>query len=330
MYIYLMRSLVLLWLTVGLLSCTKEVDLPYPRAEMQVALNGLLHPDSLISITLTRVLPLTDSSGFPVVADATVTLYEEDQLIGSLLWQGDAYELDYRPQAGKCYRVEVAVPGYGVLKATDVVPDRPVASICYQEDTARIYQFSDAELVITTDNLPLGSSFYWFNVLYTYYDGRRCKLNENNLVCDDGVPSFLRTRISYYQSFSTLPDPFNSFVDNTEGGVRQYDGYVRVSSEAVNNQAFTLDMASPLRHDYITSYRAIHEDLSYTLNVISASATYDRYLKSSLIYYLNNEFFERPDPFAEPTKIYSNVENGTGIFAAYSSTSLEIGDFPCP
>ena len=324
-----MRSFALLWLILSLLSCTKEVDLPYPSAGMQVALNGILHPDSLIQVTLTRNLPLIDSSDFLAISDASVVLYENGQRIGTLNWQGNVYRLDYRPQTGKEYTVEADVPNYGTVTASDIVPNQPTAKLCFHEDTARVYQFSNANIAVSVDTSSEGS-VYWFDMVYTYYDGRLCKVVEDSLVCDNGTPAFLRKRIGYYQSFSTLPDPFNSFVDNTGGGVRQYDGYIRLSSETVNNQKFTLDITSPLRYEYITSYQTIHEGLSYKLNVINASATYDRYLKSSLVYYLNNEFFERPDPFAEPTKIYSNVENGTGIFAAYNSATLEIGDFPCP
>jgi hypothetical protein len=34
-------------------------------------------------------------------------------------------------------------------------------------------------------------------------------------------------------------------------------------------------------------------------------------------------------PFAEITQTYSNIENGTGIFAAYNSVSIPYDDFPC-
>ena len=328
------RVAISLCLLACIFSCTKEVDLPFPTTGRQVVLNGILHPDSTIRITLTETIPLNETQSFPTVDNATVVLYEDDRIVDTLMLQQDEYVLDYYPQAGKQYRIEAQVPTYGVVRAFDIMPSPPIFNVCYQQDTNDQYMFADAIINISIYNPEQEAHSYWVDITSIKYDGRVCEEIEDSLICDNGSPVFFRPKTEGYESFSTLPDPFNSYINNIAGGVRAYDEYIRINSEATTSETIALDIASPTPYYYLATYSALHDSLSYSLNVINASEAYDRYLKSSITYYLafdyGNPDDQRPNPFAEPIEIYSNVENGTGIFAAYNSASLEIGDYPCP
>ena len=76
-----------------------------------------------------------------------------------------------------------------------------------------------------------------------------------------------------------------------------------------------------------------HEGFFGTLYTTNGSQVYDRYLKSGIIYHLNRDYNTEEDlgfkPFVQFSQVYSNVENGTGIFAAYNTTDLDIGSYPC-
>ena len=86
-------------------------------------------------------------------------------------------------------------------------------------------------------------------------------------------------------------------------------------------------------YTFLVSYPRIHEGLAVTATITNASQHYDRYLKSSITYHLNRLYSEGEDvgfrPFVQFSQVYSNVENGTGIFAAYNTTDLDIGSYPC-
>lgn len=328
-----MRWFSIFYLLISILSCTKEVDDISPLSvPEQLVLNGILHPDSIIRITLTKTIAVADARDFPIIPDATVKVYEDDQLIGNLVFQDSLYSLAYYPKEGKRYTVEASVPKYETLYASDVVPFHPVAEACFKKDTTQ-YSYTDASFDVSIYDNSSEENFYWLYSTYTSYDARMCEVEADSLLCEGGVLVFLDWRDEYYQSFSTVPDPFNSFINTIAGGVREYDGYVRISDQSLNDQVIVLNIAPPGNYRYLASYRTIHDSLTYSLVVTNASQHYDRYLKSSVTYYLNNEYGgddARPNLFAEPTRIYSNVENGTGIFAAYNSASIEIGDFPCP
>ena len=328
------RLAIFLCLLIHLSSCNKESDLPFPTTGRQVVLNGILDPDSTIRVTLTETIPLDEAPNFPVITDASVVLYEDDRIVDTLMFQKNKYILDYYPQAGKEYRIEAQVPTYGVVRASDLIPSPPIFNVCYQQDTNDQYMFADAIINISIYNPEQEAHSYWVDITSIEYDYRVCEEIEDSLVCDNGSPVFFRPKTEGYESYSTLPDPFNSYINNIAGGVRAYDEYIRINSEAATSKIIELDIASPTGYNYLATYRSLHDSLSYSLNVINASEAYDRYLKSSITYYLafdyGNPDDQRPNSFAEPIEIYSNVENGTGIFAAYNSTSLEIGDYPCP
>ena len=55
------------------------------------------------------------------------------------------------------------------------------------------------------------------------------------------------------------------------------------------------------------------------LQVLYISAAYYEYLKTARLH-----DYTRENPFAEPLSVYSNVENGYGIFAGYSSQTFEL------
>jgi Domain of unknown function (DUF4249) len=80
------------------------------------------------------------------------------------------------------------------------------------------------------------------------------------------------------------------------------------------------------RYDVITKP---FKDQALISTVYNCSPAYDSYLKSTMIDFLNNELLGTPIPFSGPVKIFSNIKNGTGIFAAYSSKSIRVDRFKC-
>ena len=344
-----MRKATFFFLAMGLLSCTREIDLPLPSQENELVLNGLLHPDHAIQISLTTTLPLSTSEAtFPVVDNAIVKLYEDEVTVGNLTFQDSVYTMDYHPKVGHTYTVEAAVPGYPIVRASDTMPPPPEVAICFREDTADRYHFVDAILDVTIRDSAQEANSYWFDTQRTSPDGKRCRFKQDSviweegkprfiefdtIVCqDNGPPTFVKNRASYYESFSPVPDRFNAYVDNVFGGVTVYEGYVRVDDSAANGELISFDLAAGT-YRYLTRYSHIHDQLSATATIANASRHYDRYLKSSITYYLNRNYSEDEDiefkPFVQFSQVYSNVENGTGIFAAYNSVTLEIGDYPC-
>ncbi|WKN44734.1 DUF4249 domain-containing protein [Tunicatimonas pelagia] len=321
------------------ISCTQELDIALPTAPPQLALNSLLHPDSIIRVSLTTTLSSSvNSTDFPIVDDALVQLYENDELLSDLTFQDSVYVLDYYPKAAQKYSVVATAPGYPVVRASDIMPPPPNVTICTQEDTADRYPYRNGIMNVTIHDSPLGNDFYWFhNVSYSYVvDSCFWNLNKRERDCVFEEPLRLAgSSTGYYYSYSPVPDRFNAYVDNTIGGVTTFEFYIRVDDITQNGEDITFELASghgfPSKEEFFRE--DFHESSYSTLYTTNASQHYDRYLKSSITYSLNRSYNEDEDlgfkPFVQFSQVYSNVENGIGIFAAYNTTDLDIGSYPC-
>ena len=131
-------------------------------------------------------------------------------------------------------------------------------------------------------------------------------------------------------------DRFNGSYDNLEGAYA-YDYFLRFDDLSFQNKTRTLETAfsyGPFCNGVksLDDFKA--DDEAIFVNLINASPHFDPYLKSSLLYFRNigyGDLAGEPDafaikPFVETVLIYSNIQNGIGIFAAYNSTRVFIND----
>ncbi|MFP4090878.1 MAG: DUF4249 domain-containing protein [Cyclobacteriaceae bacterium] len=307
------------------LACTQELDIPFPQGKEQLVLNSILHPDSTIKISLTKTLPLGNTgSDFPVVDNAEIRLYEDDVLIGSPTFQDSLHVLNYFPKAGKQYSIEVIVPGFSTLNAADQMPQDFESTVCIAPDER--YVFNNASIYITIEDPTKDVNSYWlYTTSYHIRDKEGCFDP-----FDEDCYELYYGNDGYYYSFSSVPDRFNAYIDNVAGGVTSYDYFVRVEDSGVDGEAIIFEIASNISNNYISS----PDVLPRKLHIISASQHYDRFLKSSVLYVLNHSNYSYDEdfaftPFAEIIQTYSNIENGTGIFAAYNSVSIPYDNFRC-
>ena len=314
-------------------SCISDADIVLPEQKPEIVLNGTIHPKNIIQVSLTRSMPLnTEEQAFPIIEDANVIIFEDDKFLGKLSFEDSIYFIDYYPKEGHQYTVEVSIADsdHETVRASDIVPYNVTANACFLKHE---YAFSDISVRAAITDRPSEVNFYWLDVTTINYQPFDCEFvagDTSTRYCL-GLDSstVIREQEFLLNSYSTIPDNFNAFVDNTTDGITQYDAYIRIEDYVTNNQNITLDFTgSSQLFRYNVLYQATNEQ-SLVLTITSASQHYDRYLKSSILYYINNESFDEPNPFAEPIRIYSNVENGMGIFAAYNSVNIAVEDFPC-
>lgn len=113
-------------IVLAIVSCETTIDYKGPETEPKVVIYALLHPDSLISVSVSE-----SHSVFRVpyqprqITNAVVRLYRDETLIETLSYQVPGPVPDYyppnpyskyvsstnRPEYGHEYRIEVEVPG---------------------------------------------------------------------------------------------------------------------------------------------------------------------------------------------------------------------------
>jgi len=282
----------LLFLVSILFSCVQDVNLEYDH-EPKLCLNCILNPDSIITATLTLSHALENSENFEKVNNASIKLFENDTLKGELILISDGkYLLKQKPVSGKTYKIVAEASGHTQIKANTTVPEKPI--IVYSKDTTRIIESVNRPImninVAVMDKV--GNNFYW---LYSTYirKGRR----------DGGGCNAIN---------APYVDTFNRYIDSdSKYGFRHFL-QIRMTDEGYDGEQLIFTIPD-MTGSGINSQSFMH--------FLNADENYDKYIKTTLI----KRMSENDDlPFYEPVQIYSNMENGYGIFGSCTITTINL------
>ncbi len=108
-------------------ACEKQVNIPIPYDGDKIVVNGLLQPDSLLYIRITRSQP-PGASVFPEIADAGVEVKAGGQWLPVQRQEigGKGYFVSLAPVAAHLsYSITVTAPGLDTAHAADTLPRRP-------------------------------------------------------------------------------------------------------------------------------------------------------------------------------------------------------------
>jgi hypothetical protein len=327
-----MRKLILL-LSIIVLSCTEgrifdddSVDFASFHVETPVVLSQFT-TDSVFFLTIGTTLPaFTDSneSRLPLIENATIENLESGitKYLYPCLDKPSQYIADIDLEEGETFRISLKFPEISEkqIKATDTIPfSSEIVSMTLIPEAKEV----DNSLLTLVRLLIKPSSFqkvsnYEISVSSQITDS----LNIFGFPLDSSMkaPSFrylhaedpLITREVYYPSllqFDALPLQKLYFSKVNESETFEIEFYYTPPDFSIAD---------------ITTGESIYKIYSHTSTVYlrTISDAYYKYQTSRL-----NQFYSRKgDPLygvGEPVSIFSNIENGTGIFAAYVTDSIK-------
>ncbi len=290
MYKLLVKSLLLLLI---FSSCSKIIDIDIPDKEKHIDIIGVMNTDSIINVNVSKsVNILTKSNRVDFVDDATVKIYEDSVYKETLTFKDNGnYYANFKPVAGNNYKIEVSVPNSGQVDAENIIPDKvDIESI----DTLTVYDpfFEENMLrckIKFTDPSDI-NNYYYFNIVrkatYTWYD----KYQDSLIVkVDSGKVSFQTN------------DPL---IDNGA------NNGVIFNDNVINGQTYTFIV--DLNKDFPDS-------TTFNFNLCSISKDYYLYLQS-----WSKQMETHGDPFSEAVPVYTNINNGVGIFAGTNKSTYSI------
>ena len=284
-----------------LFSCQiSEVEYEFSNSDPKIVVNSLITADSTIKLEITQTSSLNDS-GLIIISDAKIEFFENDTSKGIMEFNNDTYSLyNFTACAGKTYKIDIETKHFDRVITETEIP--------YKTDITEANETKNVGL--TTDG------YYYSNINIQFNDTP----NKNNyyqvFIKIDSLKTINFHDSVEYISYSTTIFSNDPVITN-EIGISNDDpfilrpDFVFFSDELFNGELCNLEL------NIIPNYSNTQFYGEYNIVVIlnSISEDYYNFLQSYYQY-----FSEMPElfNFQEPSNIYSNINNGYGIFAGYN------------
>lgn len=274
-------------------SCTKIEDIvDFPVKDPKLTLNCYFHPDSTWTFHVSRSLSVIDNANLSMVTDATIKLWENNDLIATLTEASPDqryYFYGSKPKPGFEYRIEVSHPKYKTISAVEKVP-YPV-------------NFLVSKFKI------IDSLSYYDPWLQKSYGTLKASVNvriEDNA----GEKNYYRLICYYYDSLYSSGFIYPLWLESENIAVeKDYSNGLLFSDKYFNGSTYELNFKF---EDYMFFKGKTYYFVLESMN----SARF--YYELSLSKFMN----KAGNPFSEPVQVFNNIENGYGIFAAYNTKKI--------
>lgn len=291
-------TLKVIWVALSIMSCETVVDIDIPLEKPKLVVNSVFSPDSVWQVQISRSRHILNDLPFPKVEDAQVRVYDSnDDLVATLVHKGGGvYRDDTSPSSGSSYTLKVETATESNTFAISQIPVVvPITSVEVELDTSGFqFNYQEVEMTVNFSDPQTEKNYYLLKVLQEgYYIDYRTKDTVN-----------FRSEISFTPVDPAYENDYDSrtgmlFNDNLFNG-KDYGFLVKI------NPFF-------LKPD--NEFGATRVDVI----LFSVSEEYYQYFTTK-----NLQDYTSGDPFAQPVQVFTNVENGLGIFAGYDKSIFRL------
>lgn len=279
-------------------ACETTVELKLPDQASKIVVNSTISTDSLFTVHVSKSVGALDNSSKITLYHALVQLYENDVFKEDLKLNSQGFFTSitgFKPSVGKTYKIIVSLKNYETATAICTVPQVTIPTLVTFSDSA----FSETSMFES-------STKEWYSQVDVSISDAAETINYYSiqLLQEFAVYDTLDNFIGY-QSY-----PLDLKTNDPNAEINNYD--CLISDEFFNGSTYKVSVNTP-------SNRFTDSLSRYYLYFKSISKEMYLYKKT-----LNKYYNANGNPFAEPVRVYSNVENGMGILGAYSFSLKKI------
>jgi hypothetical protein len=290
-----------------ILGCEKEIDLKIDEDQSKLVLNAWLKTEQHPVLEINRSTFIFDKRGTDRMEDAEVILFEDNEEIGFLEHFGSGFykneNINIKPN--KEYKIIAKADGFDNVTAT--------------EKSSEKLKDNDFDFDYETISNPHGSNYQSISDV---------KLTLKDKASAEDIYLFL-VKDTYKSWSNENPEDttYNEHIIYLESSDTQLEyvyfpnlGQIQIlKDELFNGNEYTVRF----RTNDLRIYKFNDgERSSVSQNIIEIH----KISKSFYLYLKSIEYNQYPDPFTEPTQIYTNVKNGYGILATSAVTKIQVED----
>lgn len=310
-----------LLLGVFLTSCYRKIDLDEYRTTPKMVINSVVSPDTVVMASITRTWFYPDKKPYVNLPHAHVELYINNQYIETMQWktlnnprnpdQPDTLFLSNTiPAEGDRIKIVASTPEYGTVTAEDIIPKKvPIKNASHTIKKGNgVYQgtisdYFEIYYEVTFDEFPEKNNYYLAKITQI----------------KTGYYGYYETKIDYIDPVFKEQD---AILDESMAfnGLEKRGGAL-FTDQSINGQTYTLQIKETTAELDETEQRII--------SIYSLSESYFLYLLSlQKIAGSTLEGGLGNIGLAEPLRVYSNVEEGTGILGGnqHSETTITLNN----
>lgn len=292
-------------------ACEKYLEYDGDNAEPRLVLNGICITDSVFRVELSHSLGYNVEGPLNEITNAKVAVFDGNGIFIDSLYHEEkgVYSGVEQAATGKTYTVVASAPSYENIRATNMIP-LPVPiinvdTVSYTDPNSDFYFGSERIQIDFTIADPGGIENYYaievYGIISYYldyiYDPDTGDYTTDTVYYDEPI----RDHMYIQTSDVILTEEKDLEIDEDV----YYAGSILFADHVFNGKTQTLRIAINL-NDY-------YEFTGIELSLKSCSEAYYKYFKS-----LETYFGVEGNPFAEPVQVYTNIENGLGIWGGYS------------
>ena len=280
---------ILLFLT----GCETVVEVELPEFTPQLVVNSFFSPDTVWRVNVSRSVSILSTEEPQPLSNAVVQLFKDDVPLERLTYTEDGWyqSVSHRPVSGSRYKITASADNFQSVTATDAVPQAvPVLSVS-SKDTVGEWEQERKIVTFEFSDPPAVENFYQLSLSSSHYSG---------------VKTYYNT--VYFSSNDPVLASLSGF--GSEDSDAAFSGDYAVFSDA-------LFSGKTYKMTVFVDYFRDEPNLSVLLSVISED--YYWYVRSD-----EKRQDSHDNLFAEPVQMYSNVQNGLGIFAGFISSRVPV------
>jgi hypothetical protein len=288
-------SSILFLLLIMVSSCIKEITIDFPNYEESVIVNSIFRPDSLIQIFLNKSQFILDTKK-TTLSNATVYLFENNQILDTLIPKDSTYLSKYKPKPLTPYKIQIQHPDFQTdITAEDILPELPEFSNIHFEDSLYFGGegrfFSQISIEIQDD--PHQENFYEL-LLYLIKES-------------DSFPYFDQSELYFDPVKNDRILLQESNLDFSEKNLLFSD------QEFIENRHLFKINFRPFSYSFFNPNNRIY----LIAKIRNVSKSYFNF-KKQLRHHIEGGFYDIWDGTGEAIRLNGNIQNGYGIFAGYS------------
>jgi len=284
-------SFVMLFIFMGMISCENILETDIVVAP-KLCFNCILNPDSTIKAHLSLSRSISGVDEFQKIDGAIIELKKDSKVLEYLKNESEGvYTCNEKPMEGCLYEINIQAKGYKSLNASTRIPNKPKVTF-------------DKSAPILEPGHGL-AEVYTYSVTYTISD--KSSINRYWYYKISKFADIWHFYGGYGGADSPFFDNFNKVIDATYKNGYFYEYYLRINDSGFEDQSFSFQDTHYTSHIIVSFFMETDEH-------------YDKYLKSTIKQKMN----EGELLFNEPVQIYSNIENGLGIFGSAAITSFKL------